>query len=131
MRLELWVPGEPVPQGSMRSPRAGVVLHNSKALMPWRDSIAWTAKSKWRGQALLDEPVNLTCEFYFAKPKKARTDVFRDTAPDLDKLIRAVGDALQGVVIVNDSRIVSVIAQKKWAGGVDKPGLRLTLGTRP
>lgn len=114
--LTLWVPGLPIPQGSMRSPRAGVVLHNSPELKSWRDSIAWAAKDEWRGQPLLDQSVYLTCGFIFPKPARSRHPHWRDTAPDLDKLIRAVGDALEGVVLKNDARIVSVTASKKWTG---------------
>lgn len=112
--LMLWVSGAPVAQGSMRSPKAGVVLHGSENLTAWRDQIAWAAKDKWRGKPLIDAPVKLDCQFHFNKPQRPRHEWWRDTAPDLDKLIRAVGDALEGVVLKNDARIAMVTASKHW-----------------
>jgi Holliday junction resolvase RusA-like endonuclease len=35
--------------------------------------------------------------------------------PDLDKLIRSVGDSLSGTVIRDDSRIIAIHAQKLYA----------------
>lgn len=112
--LTLWVPGVPIAQGSMRSPKAGIVLHNSPDLKEWRENIGWAAKDVWRGKPLLDCPVELSCIFQFEAPKKPRHERWRDTSPDLDKLLRAVGDALEGVVLKNDSRIASVTCSKKW-----------------
>lgn len=111
-----WVDGEPVSQGSMRSPKAGVVIHDSAKLKGWRDAIAWAAKESMYGQPMLDQPVDLTCTFIFSKPKKPHHPHYADTALDLDKLIRAVGDALQGVVVKNDARIVRVSSAKLWTG---------------
>lgn len=112
----------------MRSPKAGVVIHNnSKKLLPWRTQVADAARKAWGGKPLIDAPVFLTCEFMFPRPARRKKSPWRDTAPDLDKLIRAVGDALQGVVVVNDSRIVWVLATKVWADE-EEPGVLITLG---
>jgi Holliday junction resolvase RusA-like endonuclease len=35
--------------------------------------------------------------------------------PDLDKLLRSVGDSLTGTVIRDDSRIIAIHAQKLYA----------------
>jgi Holliday junction resolvase RusA-like endonuclease len=35
--------------------------------------------------------------------------------PDLDKLIRSVGDSLTGTIIRDDSRIIAISAQKRYA----------------
>ena len=130
--VSFWVPGIPEAQGSMRSPRAGVVLHNKPSLTAWRDLIGFTAKQAWGTRPLLDWPVRMTCAFYFPKPQRPQHDGWASTSLDLDKLIRAVGDALQGVVLKNDSRIVAITAQKRWAGGVlgpQEPGLSVRLET--
>jgi crossover junction endodeoxyribonuclease RusA len=45
-------------------------------------------------------------------PKKKQTwPVHR---PDLDKLVRAVLDALTGSIIIDDSQVVSLVATKEW-----------------
>jgi hypothetical protein len=50
--------------------------------------------------------------------------------PDLDKLVRAVGDALTGILYRDDAQIVSLNASKRFAGlggdGVlEQPGVHL------
>jgi crossover junction endodeoxyribonuclease RusA len=62
----------------------------------------------------LDEPLELSVIFYLPRPKTA-TRNFPAVMPDLDKLIRAVGDSLSGLVYVDDSRIVSINAHKRYA----------------
>jgi len=43
--------------------------------------------------------------------------------PDLDKLVRAVFDALTNVVFKDDSQVVSVFASKRLAGPGDTVGV--------
>jgi Holliday junction resolvase RusA-like endonuclease len=47
-------------------------------------------------------------------------------SPDLDKLIRAVGDSLTGTVITDDSRIVRISARKLYAEGIE-PGATISV----
>ena len=78
----------------------------------------------------MDCPVRLTVAFYFPRPKKPQHEWWASTALDLDKLIRAVGDAIQGVVIKNDSRIVVITATKRWVGSLwapNEPGVSVRI----
>ena len=63
---------------------------------------------------LLEDPVELSVIFYLPRPKTA-TREFPAVMPDLDKLIRSVGDSLTGTVIRDDSRIIAIHAQKLYA----------------
>ena len=45
-------------------------------------------------------------------PKKV---LYPATKPDLDKLVRSVGDALKGLAYEEDSRIVDIDARKRFA----------------
>jgi crossover junction endodeoxyribonuclease RusA len=130
--LTLWVPGTPVPQGSMRSPAAGVVLHNSPEVLSWRQAIGYACNEKWH-EAPIDLPVRLRLWFYFKRPQRPQHPAFASTAADVDKLVRAVGDALQEArVLTNDARIVAVEAEKRWVattGTRTEPGMALHLET--
>ena len=42
--------------------------------------------------------------------------------PDLDNLVKAVKDALNGVAYADDSQIVAVVASKQYVSIVDHPG---------
>ena len=64
---------------------------------------------------LIDGPVSVSVSFYLKRPVSKPDALYPDTKPDLDKLCRALGDALEGVVITQDSRIVHWVASKWYA----------------
>jgi Holliday junction resolvase RusA-like endonuclease len=60
-------------------------------------------------------PLVLDVTFYFARPPSLKKSATEKTArPDLDKLVRAVGDAITGIVCEDDSQIVQVSAAKEF-----------------
>ena len=125
------VTGTPVGQGSMRSPRAGVVLHSTDKLKGWREAVGWAAKEAMAGRALLQGPLYLQAWFHFAAPKsQPRRFGSKATAPDLDKLLRAIGDALEGIVYANDAQIARVSAEKRWVARGDSGGAYVEVGPR-
>lgn len=78
-----------------------------------------------RPRKLTEQAVVLTVRFIFPTPaswpKAKRKDAFEKRLlhtqkPDLDNLLKLVKDALIGVVFVDDSQIVSVVAHKNWGG---------------
>jgi len=122
--LHFWVPGNPRSQGSgrvLKNRNTGepIMVMTTPQLRAWRKEIGIEAKRaaarlknplQWHD---VDEPVVLGVCFVFRKLKARRVrklgDVFCHVKPDLDKLIRAVGDALeQAHVVVNDSRICAL-----------------------
>jgi Holliday junction resolvase RusA-like endonuclease len=46
--------------------------------------------------------------------------------PDLDKLIRAVNDSIQGILVVDDSRVCRIVADKRYAK-LGEPGVIITI----
>ena len=119
-----FVPGFPVPQGSKSVSRSGHIYDvNAKTLKPWRRLIAEVIRSK-DPDVVIDAPVSLHVVFYFPRPKshfnksglKSSAPVRMQTTPDLDKLIRAVGDgvATDAGLLKDDSRIVSINAEKRY-----------------
>ena len=122
--LDVFVPGKARPQGSMRSVIAGGrvrTFHASRdELLSWRNAVADAAADLWGDCPLLDEAVSLGVEFWVQRPTSVKRDGKRGrlrphTTPDLDKLVRAVSDALTGIVFTDDARIVSIYASKHYA----------------
>jgi Holliday junction resolvase RusA-like endonuclease len=121
--LGVAVRGAPVSQGSMKSLGPKVMVHsNAKHLKPWRAQIQDAIEDEMAmiGMAApLDEPVKVEVTFTMKKPMSApkRRRIFPVSAPDVDKLLRAVLDALTASgVIRDDSRVVETVARKVFPG---------------
>lgn len=111
--LEFKVLGHPAPKGSKRLV-GRVMLESSQHLPAWDMAVLQAATSAVREKQweCVDGPCSLYVEFYFSKPKAGRFNM-PAVKPDLDKLIRAVGDSLTYArVIKDDSRFVVVFARK-------------------
>jgi hypothetical protein len=104
--LSFYVPGKPVPQGAMTHSKNGTLFwSNSSELKPWRRLIGETVSrlrpDDWEGKIF--HGIGLTCVFAFDRPKshtnkkgdvlKKETDLMNGE-PDMDKLLRAVYDAV-------------------------------------
>jgi Holliday junction resolvase RusA-like endonuclease len=115
--IELTVIGTPAPQGSKTRTRFGVREDNPET-KPWRATVAAEAFAAWPGKTPIDVPVEVDALFVFPRPKShyrtgRNAHLLKDTAPawcatkpDADKLARAVGDALAGVLLRDDNLIV-------------------------
>ena len=117
--IEFTVDGPPCTQGSMRSTTVGgrrVLYHDNAKLVPWRRRAFLAARDAMvRARVLtLDGPVSVDARFVVERPKSAKKRAHPHTKPDLDKLCRALGDALTGVVVTDDSRIVEWRARKEY-----------------
>lgn len=130
--LEFTVAGVPVPQGSMhayagRGGRAQIVHANAAELSPWRKKITRIARAHmaFRDQWGTHEPVSVTVMFIFKRPKTLMPHhrPVPSVAPDLDKLVRAVGDSLtEARVWVDDGQVVHIEAWKFYG---DSAGIRV------
>jgi Holliday junction resolvase RusA-like endonuclease len=127
--VSLSVVGDPASQGSHAIMQGRIVQVNSKKHKAWRNAITQTAlatlPADWEP---IDEPCELIVNFYMPKPASA-TRSLPTVSPDLDKLIRAVGDSLtDSGVVVDDSRIVRISARKLYAIGIE-PGATIEVKT--
>lgn len=130
--LEVFVPGKPAAQGSKRHVGGGRMIEQSKAVAPWRERVAYLAMQA-RGSAVPLErefPVRLVLNFVMPRPTSApkRSTPPAIRQPDLDKCIRAVGDALTGVVWVDDAQVVAINACKRLANIDEGPGCHIRVG---
>jgi len=118
-RVAFRVHGLPIPQGSTRVWMVNgkpITTSSAKGLAAWRRVVADVAQrfappEPWAG------PVGVTLQFGLPKPKSApkRKRVWPDKRPDLDKLTRAVLDALTYVVFADDSQVVEIHAGKDYS----------------
>ena len=121
MRSELYFTafGEPAPQGSKTVGRNGQVFESSKKLKPWRKAVAdavFRAFVATGDERQFTEPVVVWATFFLPRPKSVKR-LLPSVAPDLDKLCRALGDALSidSNVLADDALIVKWHASKVYA----------------
>ena len=135
--------GKPAPQGSKKVHRyikgRAILGESSAAVSPWRAVVAGCARRLQPKQWHAKLPVSLTLTFVFARPKahfRANGNL-KDNAPqhcvtrigDLDKLCRAVCDALTGIAYDDDSQVFSINAERRYATASESPGALITITT--
>ncbi|MFF1382790.1 RusA family crossover junction endodeoxyribonuclease [Arthrobacter sp. NPDC058288] len=130
MSLHIVVHGAPATQGSKKAfirGRKVSLVEMDKKLPAWRAAVEASARLAtgpfW---VPIDRPVSIAGEVRLRKPKTTKYPDAPAGAPDLDKLQRAIGDALtKSGVIKDDARIVHWDIRKVWADNV--PGADLTI----
>ncbi len=122
--IKFYVHGLPTPQGSARAFMAGgrpVITSANKNLGDWRRLIADASQ---KHAQMLAGPISLQLRFYLPRPKSTPKKTYWPAKrPDLDKLIRAVGDALTGIMWADDSQICVIYALKFYADKDHPPGV--------
>lgn len=126
--ISFTVPGRAQPGGSKRAfVRGGhaVISDANPNVHAWRERVALAAAQAARAAKLLDCPLELDVAVEFQRPaghrnsrgelnKKGRETPYPASKPDTTKLVRAIEDALNGVVWTDDSRVVKQTASKSW-----------------
>ncbi len=116
--FELFVPGEPRPQGSKKAFSRGshiVLVEANKQLPAWREEMrkAFEMKMLERDNPFITA-VSVSLTFWLTRPKSVKREYATGTY-DLDKLTRAVLDSLQDKVLTNDNLVVDLTARKNYA----------------
>ncbi len=106
--IQFEVYGDPQPKGSMHSFGNGYVVHTNKSKQ-WEKEI--TEQIMYHDDLFL-EAVEVRLTFYIRRPKTVLNRMYPHVSPDLDKLVRAVLDAITNVLIKDDGQVVSLIAKK-------------------
>lgn len=106
------IPIEPEGKKEARRSRFGVYKHpDTRRKM---QEIADYVRAQYSG-APLDGPLQVEIIAYKSRPKSKPHEVYADTKPDYDNIEKLLGDALEGILWVNDSRIVDGRCVKKFA----------------
>lgn len=140
--LTINVIGTPIQQGSKVANRFGHGVRdtNAKKLKPWRAEVSGTVLEAMRaaGWATLDGPVEVTISFFHPRPVghygtgrnagvlKPSAPHWKSTAPDIDKLTRAILDALtDAAAIRDDARVARLVVEDQWSNAAT--GARITI----
>ena len=126
--FEQTIYGEPIAQPRARVALRGKHIHaytpSKHPINGWKDTLRLTAQ-KWvtDGGKMIARPssVEIMLDFYFLPPQcmKLKETAEHTKKPDLDNLIKAVTDALNGVVYEDDSQISCIYAEKLYTPGND------------
>lgn len=109
--------GKPTTQGSYRpivsksTRKAIMVPMMSDAMRAWRSTVSQAARSAMGSRSPLSGCVQIAVRFILPRPKKPSNEWPRG---DCDKLQRALGDALTGIVYADDSQICRWVACKEY-----------------
>jgi crossover junction endodeoxyribonuclease RusA len=128
-----YVPGKPAPQGSKRHVGRGILIESSKAVGPWRERVAIAAANAVAGAGApmfaAGAPLRVAIDFVMPRPASTPKRITPPAVkrPDVDKLARAVLDAITDVLIHDDSAVVSLIATKRLAGIDEPPGAHIAV----
>lgn len=129
MTFVLHVAGLPIPQGSKSVDRRGFMYEANKRTGPWRKHVKERAQSRRAGtnHVMYATPVSVRLTFVLPRPKShwrtgRNAGLLRDGAPrypgvkpDVDKLVRAIFDALTAAdVWRDDCLVVHLTATKRY-----------------
>jgi crossover junction endodeoxyribonuclease RusA len=119
MEISFDVLGRPAPQGSKKSIGNNRFIEASKFLPAWRNTVCLAAEYAVTEQnwARVSGPVELEVMFYLERPSSISSTKrpYPVVPPDIDKLLRGVGDALSGVIYDDDAQIIRMLAWKQYA----------------
>lgn len=147
-RIDFFVAGKPVPQPR---PRAQIRWISGKPVphiytpdadvVPWRKSVAFVASGAFK-YAPLEGPLRLCLAFILPRLEKhfnttktygrrLRTDApswhAQKEQGDSDNLAKAVMDALNGVLFVDDGQVCQLYVEKRWSAVGETTGVRIVL----
>ena len=120
------VPLRPVAKGRPRFTRTGHA-YTPKATADYEQAVAAYARRAMAeiGEKKATGAVNVWLTFYYAPPKswtKAQQlkcaeagSLPKTTKPDVDNLVKAVLDGMNGIVFEDDNQIAGIYATKAWS----------------
>lgn len=132
--ISFFVAGRPAQRGSKRAmpnPKGGrpLMVDDNVRSKPWMAAVAAAGADAMNGRKLLEGPLRIEVSFCFSRPKShfhqrksgqvLRGDAphFHSSKPDADKSLRAIGDALTGVVYRDDAQLADVRITKVYIDG--------------
>ena len=146
MKISFFVPGIPKTAGSKRGipiyrGKKGqkvftghvAVVESCEKSKDWRGDVIKFATEAYKGP-LIKDAIRLKVWFCFPRPKShygtgRNKDMIKEAAPDFHtkkpdatKLLRAVEDALTGVIWKDDAQIIKQTVDKDYVHGGNKPG---------
>jgi Holliday junction resolvase RusA-like endonuclease len=120
------VTGNPVGKGRPRATSRGgfVRMYTDAKTLGFEAAVADEASTSMRGFEVFETPMQMQLSAYYPIPKswskKKRQmaidgEIYPNVKPDLDNVLKAVLDALNGVVYVDDSQVINLVATKRYS----------------
>jgi len=123
--------GIPAPQGSKKSVGNNRFVEASKKLPAWRKAVAEAAEAavdnaNW---VALSGPVELSVVFFLPRPRSvpASKRPLPTVPPDIDKLVRAVGDSCTTAGVWEDDSLICKLSAHKMYDDAREPGASVTV----
>ena len=124
--VDFTVPGQPVAKGRPKFSRQGgfVRAYTPEKTVAYETLVKLAAGEAMAGARPMQGPLSLMLRLYVAIPKSTtKRDRARISAgefypvrkPDLDNVLKAVTDAMNGIVYDDDAQIVTVMVTKLYA----------------
>lgn len=129
--LLVFIPGKPVPQGSKRWLPNGRMDEANKDLRPWRAVVTDRVMKAMEDNGITEKmtgPILVTMTFHMKRPKdhygtgknegklKPSAPRFHAGTPDVDKLVRAINDAITDAGLWKDDSQVALLSASKHYG---------------
>lgn len=149
LRLGYFVAGTPVPQGSKRAwlgkdNHVHMTEDAGKRHTSWRFELSGQARQQMVDTGYIEpftQAIHISLNFKQHRPLshygsgrndrvvKATASQFPVKVPDIDKLTRAVLDALTSIVWVDDSQVVKLTANKSYVERWEQEGVHIFVST--
>ena len=118
--------GNPVGKGRPRATSRGgfVRMYTDAKTLGFESAVADEARIAMREWQAFNTPMQLQLSAYYPIPKswskKKRQmamdgEIHPQVKPDLDNVMKAVLDAMNGVVYVDDSQVINMVATKRYS----------------
>jgi crossover junction endodeoxyribonuclease RusA len=126
--------GHAQPQGSTKAfmpkgARYPVVTSDNPNLKQWRQLVAYAAQQH-AAAGPMSGGVRVTLDFALQRPRSLPKRTSQHLKkPDIDKLARAVLDALTGILFVDDSEVIRLTVKKQYAAPHQPPGVLITVAS--
>ncbi len=133
--ISFFTPGIPMPKGSHFIRRGRIADSANRktntraagALDLWQDKVGWCARKEMRDLEVFEGAVAVSADFYILRPAshlkkdgklRKGKPIFPVYKPDIDKLLRAVCDAMSGIVYADDCQVVSINSKERYINEV-------------
>lgn len=148
-RLQYWVAGEPIPQGSKRvwkGPQGQLHMREDAGVRhtTWRYELAAQARLAMSEAGLVTpfrQPIYVALHFAIHRPQShygtgrnsealvPRAPLYPTKPPDIDKLVRAVYDSMTSIVWVDDAQVVRDAHTKGFVHRWEEEGVNVSVAT--
>ena len=137
--IKFTVPGSPTAKGR---PKIGRVAGHARMFTPektvrYESTVALFARQAMGDRSLFNGPVSLDLLLHMPIPaswsakkrmQAANGEIIPTTKPDCSNVLKAVEDAMNGIVYLDDKQISDLSVRKRYS---DKPGVNVTVWALP